>query len=199
MAESQKKPFNLLYKIDAQLTFVDKLYEIVVGPARIVVVGVMIVIIGAFLYRFPLDSALNDQVKESRSNGVILNRVLNNQEKLFRDTIKRTIEVKTYQAMYKDSTNPTVGSSYKLSYALEELENVKATFADDIVVSDYSLSTDNTATVVKVNGGATTFAKIDEFLRAIRALEFVADASSTSQTAQRGQIPKFSIDIKLKA
>lgn len=199
MIRSSEKPFNLLYKSDAQLTFIDKLYEIVVGPVRLVVVGVMLLIIGAFVYRFPLDSALNDQVKESQKNGSTLNRVLNNQEKLFRDTIKRTSEVRTYQQMFKDSGFSNVNSTYKLSYVLDELEKIKLKFAGDIIISDYNLITDNNGTFVTINGGATTFAKVDEFLRALRLLDMVKDASTASQTSERGQIPKFSINIKLKS
>lgn len=198
MAQPQKKPFNLLYKIEAQMSFVDKLYEFVVGPARIVVVGVMLVIIIAFIVRFPLDATLNDKVKESKRNETNLRNALNKQEAIFRATFRRIDAVKKYETTYKNPSDPSSGNSYELSFIMSKVLDAKEPFGQDILISDYGLTTDTDQTIVKVNGGATTFEKLDEFVKALRAIDIVSDASSTSQSGQRGQIPRFSIDIKIK-
>lgn len=201
MSQKTEKPFNLLYKVDAQLTFVDKLYEIVVGPARMVVVIVMVIILIVFGFRFTLDSQLNDEVKAGTQNANRINLEVAPAEKKFLETKQKIDMVEKYMILYRDNqgTLPegSTESLYRSALVMEEIVRARDTFGDNILISNYSFST-NKGTRIKLSGGARSFADIDSFLTSIRTINSVLEATSPSQSSSRGEAPKFSIDIILK-
>ncbi len=196
--------FNLLYKVDAQKTFVDKLYDFVIGPGRLIVVGVMLVIIAVFSYRFFLDSTLRDERKKMDSlKRQVENFVIPNEKKL-QGSLTRTENYAKYSLMYRDggsTEDPTSveGKLHYLSTNYDQIMSLKnAKFVDSITVSEYSVSYSNDRTTVKITGATSTFIIVDQFVTELKKLDTVEDAASTTIGASKQDKPRYQIDIKLK-
>jgi Tfp pilus assembly protein PilN len=198
MAQKVKKPFNLLYKIEAQKSFVDRLYEFVIGPARLIVVFVMFLILATFAYRLVLDTNKSDQKKQAEINLRKLQNTLDGQESEFRELAERTLAAKKYTKVYKDVSATEATGYYPMAATLDRLMTVSAKYPSDIIITDYNFTNLESPTKIKVSGQATTFSKVDDFVKDLRLVDIVADASSVNQTSQRGQNPKFVVDIILK-
>lgn len=204
MDKKKRRPFNLLYKVDAQLTLIDKVYEIVVGPVRLVVVLVMAVVLIVFGFRFTLDAKLNDLIKESKTNLALIQKEVIPNEKKIRN-IKVTIDmIQNYSLLYKDmipveATQASLNQNglYRMSDIMTRIKQIENQFANRIVVSNYFFTVDN-GTKLKLTGGASSFADIDSFVLALRGLDIVQEVSTPSQGSTKGDAPRYTIDIIFK-
>lgn len=204
MAEKQHKtPFNLLYKVEAQKTTIDRLYEFAVGAGRVIVIFVMLTIIGAFAYRFPLDAKLNDEIKLSDINVNNANLYLDgqNREKEFNAVIERVKAAKAYTEIYKDENatdSENEGKQIKFGTVLEKLLAIDSQFGENIIITDYGFTSDSNTNQLKITGAATTFPKAEEYRESVRGLTEVKEANITSLGSSREGLPRFSIDVLLK-
>lgn len=204
MAENETS-FNLLYKVEAQKTFVDKLYDFLVGPARLIIVSVMIVIIGVFGYRFFLDTTLRNEKKTNELYKNQIESIVVPNESRERAYLSMTSSYKIYQDMFKSSSDigaqnlpEEKGRLHIISEAIDVIYKTKnSKFADTVAISELSISNDPSETVIKLNGSASTFLKVEEFVAEIKSATIVSDASSINLGATRNQNPQYQIDIKL--
>ncbi|BDQ04559.1 MAG: hypothetical protein KatS3mg084_0077 [Candidatus Dojkabacteria bacterium] len=206
MDEKKIKPFNLLYKSDVQLTFIDKLYDIVLGPVRLVVLLVMSVILGVFAWRFSLDARLNDLIKDSR---ILSNRwqtTVAPNLTTYMETQNIVSSLRNYIELYRSeevaitqdvSKNVDSNKLVKSGSILTEIKQVENNFANRVTVANYTIIIDSEPKV-RLTGGASTFTDIDNFVTDLKNMEFVRDVIIPSQTADKGDIPRFTIEILLR-
>jgi hypothetical protein len=202
--EKKQKPFNLLYKFDAQKTGIDKLYDFVTVEGRYIVVSVMFVIILAFIYRFPLDKKLNDEINRSAENIAQLEYFSKSgMERQFRDIEERTESAKKYMAIYPEElTSATENESQiKIADLIKRIREIhENTFKNDLIIVDYSYSSapDQVGTL-KITGSSTTFSKAEEFRQQIRLEKtLVNDVLINNLGSTKDGVPKFGLDIKVK-
>lgn len=201
MEDKKAKPFNLLYKSDVQLTFIDKLYDIVLGPVRLVVILVMAVILGVFAFRFSLDARLNDLIKESRILSSRWQKTVAPNLSQYTETQKMVNSLRNYIELYKtdnsSTVNPNKNKLFKVGSVLAEIKRVENDFTNKITIANYSILIDKEPRV-RLSGGASTFTDIDNFVNVLRNIEYVSDVTIPSQTAEKGGAPRFSIEVLLK-
>lgn len=198
-----KSSFNLLNRFQNQRGPVDKLYDFVIVEGRYVVVGVMFLIILAFIYRFPLDRALNDEVNRSKTNLNQLQYYSEGEEKEFRNIIQRTNSAKNYTLLYPDDFNANGKNEGQVQFAdvLKRLREITAEFNGNIILIDYTYSADPAKGItLKITGSSSTFAKAEEFRDKIRAeKQLVVDVLMQTLSSAKDTAPKFSLDLKIKS
>lgn len=165
--KSTQQPFNLLYRFEPRKSSIDRVYEFVVLQGRIIVMAVMVVIILAFAYRFPLDKKLNDQINLSNENMKKYDYFIkNNSEKKFNETIYRTKLASNFLNIYNRETKDkslkpqiNIGEFMKIINQINEKD-----FKDDIIVisESYSVNGDSD-TIMTINGFASSFPKAEAF------------------------------------
>lgn len=198
-----QKPFNLLYKFEAQKTGIDKLYDFVTVQGRYIVVSVMFLIILAFVYRFPLDKKLNDEINRSKINLSELDYYSGKYENSYREVISRTASAKNFIDIYPEELDPTnvVPGQIKLSDILKRIREIREkSFNDDIIIIDYSYSAaPDTDGSIKLTGSSSTFTKAEEFRQALRLEKnIVSDVFINNLGSTKDGAPKFGLDIKTK-
>lgn len=198
----ENNTFNLLYKTEAQKTSVDKLYDFLIGPARMIIIGVLLVIISVFGYRFILDSTLRDERKKAAQYESQINRFVKDNENEFREIILRTEGYATYINMYRefeDEDDVDSGKLYKASNIINDIYNIKnQNYNNTITIQSYNFNRDEEATTLSINGNASTFLIVDQFVSSLRSLSSIEEASSTNLGGSRDENPKYLINIKLK-
>ncbi len=202
MEDKKVKPFNLLYKSDVQLTFIDKLYDIVLGPVRLVVILVMAVILVVFAFRFSLDARLNDLVKESQILSSRWQKAVAPNLSQYTETQDTINSLRNYIELYGTdnstaSTNSSKKKLLKVGSVLAQIKRIENDFINKITILNYSIFIDREQRV-RLSGKAGTFADIDNFVNALRSIEYVNDVSIPSQTTEKGSEPKFTIEVLLK-
>jgi hypothetical protein len=200
--KKNSKPFNLLYKFDAQKTGIDKLYDFVTVEGRYIVVCVMFVIVLAFIYRFPLDKKLNDEINRATENITELDFYAGAYEKNYRDIIDRTQAAKNFVELYPETFDITTQTSGQIRFAdlLKKVNEIVSIYNNDVILVDYSYSgSPSGESILKVTGSCTTFAKADEFREKIKAEKMMVSEVIINQlSATKDGTPKFSLDIKIK-
>lgn len=209
--DNQDKTFNLLSKVNVQKTFVDKLYDFLVGPARLIIVGVMVVIIGVFSFRFVLDSQLRDLRKETEIYQRQVKNIVEPNEAEYRQVLKSTLLYANYLEMYRKSDgtggtqtiNSTAigqeGKVYFHSAILKEIYDIRDTkYATTIFITDINFDNEPDNSSIRVNGTSQRFISVDEYVTDIKKLGYVKDADATNIGSSKDETPKFQIDILLK-
>lgn len=169
MAKKETQPFNLLYRFEPQKAPIDKIYDFVVFQGRIIVMSVMLVVILAFAYRFPLDRKLNDQINLSNDNLKRLNTYSKDeQEKNYNDTYNRTVAVEKFLTIYKNvqaEVDKDTKDQVKLSDFLKIVRQInEASFKDSIVISDYNYVADPMTTdTLTLTGYTSAFPTAENF------------------------------------
>lgn len=202
MGSVKQKPFNLLYKYEPQKTSIDKLYEYVTVQGRFIVVGVMIVVIAAFIYRFPLDKHLNDEINRSKQNIDLLRIYVNDYEKKFNDIQARIQGAQRFEKLYSVSANSTDETGQIRFYeVLKRINEIKADFGDDIIVVDYTYSTDNQLmNTVNITGYTAKFSRAEDFRERLRLERtLVSDVLINNLGANKEGIPQFGLILKIKS
>jgi hypothetical protein len=194
------RSFNLLYKVEAQKTFIDKLYDFLVGPTRLILSIVMILIIGVFAYRFFLDAQLRDAKKLNDEYVQDLNLFVIPNEQTYRDIMLRTEIYSKYIERYNtDTQNPVSGKLHSTGDLYLQINNIKAAkYPTSITIAQFNYSTNSNTPVIQISGAASTFITVDQFANDIKSLPEVLDASSTNLGSTREDLPRYQIDIKLK-
>ena len=190
----QKRPFNLLYKLDSQASLLDKIHK-VLFPARVAMSIFMLIVLVVFLFRFTLDMRLNRLIKESNFQLEAIQNEVDPYIDLYFDNEKL---INLFRK-YSDSHNPESESFfYSQSKVLSELETLTSS-SKNISVVAYSLSNVDNSMVVSINGESKSFLDIDALVTSIKSLEFVEDALIVSQSSVKGENPKFLISVRLKS
>jgi hypothetical protein len=202
MAKKKKqKPFNLLYKFDPQKTGIDKVYDWVMGPGRIVVLMVMLVVILSFVYRFPLDRKLNDQINTSNEYIRQLD-AFKSQEPEFKKIIDEVESAKKFINIYPENLDINSKDSGQVIYAatMKKILEVDELFKDDIILINYSYIADPVKGAnIKLIGAAKTPAKAEDFRQKLLAEKkyisdiLYGDLGSTKETGYN-----FGLDIKIR-
>lgn len=209
MADPRKKrPFNLLYRSDLQKEQIDKMYEFVVGPGRIIVVLVMFSIVIAFIFRFPLDKQLNDVIDESQRYVDNLELIGDEKEDQFRVVEEKTEDTKKFVNIYKDQgitefgedAGPDMPAQYKVYDIYNEVDGVLESFYDDIVVAQVEIYLDPiSGGRIEFSGYTEKFELTDELKDQLLALDtYIDDVLSKSIAATQETQPQFSLEIRLK-
>lgn len=202
--KKNQKPFNLLYRSQLQKDSIDQMYEFVTGPGRIIVVLVMFSIIVAFLYRFPLDAKLNNEVNKALDISKELDRFSGDLEQQFAEVEGKTEAAKKYISLYKDTSLPkdeisSSGEYYKISEFLPILISTIDSFGDDIVVASYSYNPNGQAGgEISFSGFVSSFSQVDDLKEDIIALDkYVLDAINSSISADAESVPQFNMQVIL--
>lgn len=208
MAKKFKKPFNLLVRSSLQQDSIDKVYGFVMGPGRIIVVLVMFAIIIAFVYRFPLDYRLNDQKESAKKTAKQLNQVYPpEQQAYFIRVDQTTSSVKKYMESYKE-LNPTpnadgsvalgTGSFYKIHKLIPEIKGIVDGFYPDILISSYNYTPlGEEGGSLSLSGLTSKFGTVDLLKAKLAELDYVSDVIAGSISAEEGEAPTFSIEVRL--
>ena len=204
MAETTQG-FNLLYKVEAQKTFVDKLYDFLIGPARLIIVGVLIVIIGVFGYRFFLDTTLRTEKKKTDEFQRQIDAIVVPNEAEVRSRLARIDSYSIYQGMFR--TPPTAGAlndpqdKGKLHYLAEAIKLVysikDSKYSSTVSIAQLSVINDPADTTIKIVGTSSTFAVVEQYVTDLKSASIIQSASSINIGASRNQLPQYQIDIKL--
>jgi hypothetical protein len=192
-----QKPFNLLYPFEPQKTKIDKVYDWVMGTGRIIVVLFMLMVIGSFIYRFPLDKELNDQIERSKSNLGQLQYYFDTNESDFRSIVKRISEADKFIKIY-DPTQET--SQIVFSEALATIRASNDKFKDDISITSYNYTADSGKSIdIVISGTASSSAKADAFREELSTKDkgFYQVLINNYGTAVSLK-PQFTINIKVK-
>lgn len=192
--KKKNDPFNLLYKVEIQKTFIDKLYDFTVGPGRAIVIFVMLIIIVVFAFRFPIDAKLNDLIKESKGIMTTLGNIRDEAE--FTDDIQRIKALKTYTTLYKSDVNSIEGQ-YPSSTVTTDVVRVSQQFGNKIVILNYNFLTSNSSTTMQISGASEAPEVPAVFAAELRKLSYVSDLN-TSTSSEKGSYTTFSITLKLK-
>jgi len=97
----EKKAINLLQKKGAPPTFWEKLYDWITNTARVVVIFIELLVLGAFGWRFWLDRRVTNLEDEIKTKGEILKN-LSSQEAEIRELQNR---ISTYKNLWVKSSN----------------------------------------------------------------------------------------------
>ncbi len=197
-----QKPFNLLYKFEPQKSSIDKLYDFVTKEGRYIVVMVMFVIIVAFIYRFPLDRKLNDEINRSTRNLREIKFYSESGEKTFKDILQRTQGVKNFLDIYPDTLDihSKTPGQIKSNEILRKVKEISDSYKNDIVITDYLYTADPIkGSSLHLTGATSTFTKVEEFRDKIRTnSELVNEVYVTNLGSTKSGTPKFALDIKIK-
>lgn len=196
----EQKPFNLLYKYDPQKTFVDKLYDYVTVQGRYIVVTVMFIVILAFIYRFPLDKKLNDEINASKDNLELLDIYVNGNETGFQEVIERTDAANKYMSLY--SIDPVTDSNGQIRFydAFKRINEIKNEFGEEIILVDYTYQTnDQLAATINLTGYTTKFTSAEAFREKVRLEKnLFTEVLINNLGANKEGIPQFALQVKLK-
>lgn len=195
-----QKPFNLLYKFEPQKSSIDKIYDFVTVQGRLIVIGVMFIIIVGFVYRFPLDKALNDEINRSKDNLEQVKYYSKDTEKQFRDTFSRTQAAAKFLKLYNEDLASAGKKQIIFATFLKRISEIKNSFGDDILIETYSYSANPVShSSLKIAGISSTSSKAQDFKDKILAEQnYVSQASYTNLDLQKETLPRFSLDITLK-
>lgn len=198
------KPFNLLYKIDAQKTGIDKLYDFVTIQGRYIVVCVMFFIILAFLYRFPLDKKLNDEINRANDAIAELDYYSSNEnERVYRTVMSRIESVEKFMEIYPSVINAGTELNGQIKFAdlIKRIREIhEEEFKNDIIIAEYSYqSSPQSEGSLRITGSSTTFAKAEEFRQKLRNEKlYIYDVFINNLGSTKDGVPKFGLEIKLK-
>jgi hypothetical protein len=197
----KQKPFNLLYKYEPQKSAIDKLYEYVTIQGRFIVVGVMFVVILAFIYRFPLDKKLNDEINRSNQNSDLIKIYVDGTEQKFKDIQTRTDSTKRFLDLYSLSSISTDETGQIRFYEVfKRINEIKTEFGDDIIVIDYSYITDNELNgTVNLTGYTAKFSRAEEFRERLRLERNIIDEVLINNLGSNKEgVPQFGLIIKIR-
>ncbi len=197
----KQRPFNLLYKYDTQKTGIDRLYDFVTVQGRIIVVSVMLLIILAFIYRFPLDKRLNDEVNDSKQNIELLKIFVDNNEKNFNDIVTRISKTKNYTELYSsNSSNIDEVGRVRFAEVFKKINAIESEFGENITLVSHNLNTDESLkSKIQIKGFTTQFSIAEEFREKLRLEKgLIDDVLISNLGSSKEGIPQFSLSIKIK-
>jgi hypothetical protein len=201
----KQRPFNLLYRFEPQKSNIDVVYDFVTVQGRYIVVCVMFIIILAFIYRFPLDKKLNDEINRSNKNIRELQAYAPYQQE-FKNVLTRTEGTKNYLKIYPSDFSaeksglgqPAFHSLYNKINATKLLPD----FEKDIKIESYAYSAaPDGAIILTIRGKTTTFPKAEQFREKLRQEKgLFNDILITNLGSAKGdETPQFELNIKVRA
>lgn len=192
----QKRAFNLLYKLNLQLSFADKLYKFIL-PLRVVMILFMGIVLLLFGARFFFDRELNQLIKQSEKQVAVIEEEIPAYERKISKIVNKVDLVSQYKAIYDDKNAAKGNFIYSRAEVLEKIMQLESSHPN-ILVNSYSISHDEESTVVSISGEFKTFADVDNFLLALKGLDISRSVYVTSQSAAVNEKPRFVLTVVLK-
>lgn len=190
----QKNAFNLLYKLNSQLTALDKITRFLV-PLRFFMLFFMLLVLIVFGFRFFGDLELSRLIKESERYLKIIETEIEPYEPfLFAYDEQIKLLKKYVQSNNKQDSNLYFFNKSEVLQALFEVEKNNP----NVTIKNYSISFQENRTIVLISGEADSFKDIDKFVLDLRNLEFVLNAFTPSQFLVKDKKPEFTVNLILK-
>lgn len=190
----QKNVFNLLYKLDSQLTILDKITRFLV-PLRFLMLLFMLLVLVVFGFRFFWDLELSRLIKESERYLKIIEAEVEPYENFL---IAYDEQIKLLKK-YVESNNMQNNKLFffNKSEILEALLEVEKN-NPNVIIKGYNISFQENRTTILISGEADSFKDIDKFVLDLKNLEFVLNAFTPSQFLVKDKKPEFTVNLILK-
>lgn len=190
----QKNVFNLLYKLDSQLTILDKITRFLV-PLRFFMSFFMLLVLVIFGFRFFWDLELSRLIKESERYLKIIEAEVEPYESFLFTYDEQIKLLKKYvESNNMQNNNLFFFNKSQILEALFEVERNNP----NIIIKSYNISFQENRTIVIISGEADSFKDIDKFVLDLRNLEFVLNAFTPSQFVVKDKKPEFTVNLILK-